>query len=84
VDRDIVQQAFDWLGQEHGFVRRSGDLFKESDQVIAVLDLQRSDYARSYYINVGFVLRGLHPDAVARFGLCDITKLGRGVMSGSS
>ena len=72
VDRDPVQRAFDWLGQEHGFVRRSGDLFKESDEVIAILDLQRSDYARSYYINVGFALRALHPDGVVKFGLSDV------------
>jgi hypothetical protein len=70
--RDAVQRAFDWLGREHGFTRRSGDLFKESDEVVAVLDLQRSDYVRVYYINVGFALRQLHDGPVTRFGLCDI------------
>jgi hypothetical protein len=72
VARDAVQRAYDWFGQEYGFVRRSGDLFKESDQVIAALDLQRSEYAHSYYINVGFALRELHSASVAKFGLCDI------------
>lgn len=70
--RDVVQRAFDWLGRNQGFTRRSGDLFKHSDQVVALLDLQRSDYGRSYYINVGFALNQLHGGAVDKFGLCDI------------
>lgn len=72
VARDVVQRAFDWFGREHGFTRRSGDLFKQSEEVVAVLDLQRSDYGRSYYINVGFTLNQLHGGPVSKFGLCDI------------
>lgn len=60
---DAIQRAFDWLGREHGFIRGSGDLFKQSEEVVAVLDLERSERDRSYYITVGFALNQLHGGA---------------------
>ena len=70
--RDVVQRVYDSLSREHGFARRSGILYKDTLEVIAMLELQRSDYGRAYYINVGFVLRSLHDVRAPTFGLSDI------------
>ncbi len=71
--KDVVQRTFDWFGVEYEFARRHGDLYKALDVAIVVVDLQRSAYDRSYYVNIGFSLTAIRKDAFPRLDLCDIT-----------
>src|SRR5690606_32295526 len=55
-DRDEVQQLIDGFARSHGYSKRSGSWFRRQDETIAVLDLQRSDFAHTYYVNVALWL----------------------------
>jgi Domain of unknown function (DUF4304) len=69
---DAVKHAFfDW-GRENGFTRRSRQLSRPPGETSAMLELQRSDYSHSYYINVGFAISELHGAPVTLIGLADI------------
>jgi hypothetical protein len=58
-ERNAVQRAFDEFGRQAGFEKKSGSWYRQSDEVIAAINLQKSQYGPLYYINVGFWLRQL-------------------------
>lgn len=53
---DEVQQLVDGFARDRGYVEQSGSWYRRQDETIAVLDLQRSDYAHAYYVNVALWL----------------------------
>lgn len=55
-ERDAVQQAFDRFGKEAGFEKKSGSWYWRGDEVIAVSNLQKSQYGPQYYLNQGYWL----------------------------
>jgi len=55
-ERDAVQLAFDRFGKEAGFEKKSGSWYRRGDEVIAVSNLQKSQYGPQYYFNQGFWL----------------------------
>src|SRR4051794_24856767 len=57
--RNAVQQAFDRVGRVAGWEKKSGAWYRHRDEVVAVVDLQKSQYGPQYYVNVGFWLREL-------------------------
>jgi len=54
--RNSVQVAFDRFCAEMGMEKHSGSWYSPGQEVRAVLNLQRSQYAPKYYINIGFCL----------------------------
>ena len=58
--RNALQAAFDRFGTENGFEKKSGSWYRRSDEVIAVSNLQKSQYGPQYYFNQGFWLRELN------------------------
>jgi hypothetical protein len=56
-ERNVIQCAFDDFGRDAGAEKKSGSWYRRSDEVIAVLNLQKSQYGPSYYFNLGFWLR---------------------------
>lgn len=58
-ERNEVQVEFDAFGKAAGMTKQSGSWYRASDEVITVLNLQKSQYSLSYYINVGWWLRAL-------------------------
>jgi hypothetical protein len=56
-ERNIVQQTFDQFGRAHGLEKKSGSLYARTEEVIAVSNLQKSQYGPRYYFNQGFWLR---------------------------
>ena len=69
---DIVRKVFTDWGREHAFERRGARfLAKRRDHVVVMLELQQSDYGRSYYLNVGFAFPELHQEPVKRFAQAD-------------
>lgn len=58
---------------ECGLRREKGAYYKRSDEVICVVGLQKASFADSYYVNVGYVIRAIHPEVVCpRYYECDI------------
>jgi hypothetical protein len=59
ITRNAVQKAFDRFGRAAGFEKKSGAWYRRCDEVVAVVDLQKSQYGPQYYVNVAFWLRAL-------------------------
>jgi hypothetical protein len=57
--RNEIKQAFDAFGQHRGMTKHSGSWYRNGPDVITVLNLQKSQYGPSYYINVGFWITAL-------------------------
>ena len=57
-ERNVIQRTFDEFGASIEMIKRSGSWYRSSESVITVFNLQKSQYSRKYYINVGFWLLG--------------------------
>jgi len=55
-ERNAVQRAFDGFGRDAGCEKMSGSWYRRRDEVVAVLNLQKSQYAPRYYLDLGFWL----------------------------
>lgn len=60
--RNAVQRGFDRFGKDAGYEKKSGAWYRRADEVIAAVDLQKSQYGPQYYVNVSFWLRALGDD----------------------
>lgn len=77
-ERDQVQEIVDRFCKEHGFARKSGSYFRRQDETIAVIDLQRSEYAHAYYVNVALWLLALGDATAPKEHTCHVrTRLDR-------
>jgi hypothetical protein len=56
-ERNAVHRGFDRFGKDAGGEKKSGGWYWRSDEVVAVVDLQKSQYGPKYYVNVAFWLR---------------------------
>ena len=61
-NHDAVKTAFARWGSEHGYRKKSTRWYLDGDDVLVVVDLQKSQYGRAYYVNVAFWLRELGDD----------------------
>jgi|SRR6266511_5276601 len=61
-ERNVVQQAFDEFGKDGGMLKHSGTWYRTGDWVTQAINLQKSQYGPSYYINIGWWLRALGGD----------------------
>ena len=76
--RDQVQEIVDRFCKEHGFTKKSGSWFRIQDETIAVIDLQRSNSAHAYYVNVALWLLGLGEATAPKEHTCHVrTRLDR-------
>ena len=71
--RNAVQLAFDRFGRSAGMELHRRAWYRTSDEVVAVSELQKSQYGRSYYFNQGFWLRELGDERYPRQSSCHIT-----------
>src|SRR3977135_1768112 len=58
-ERNEVQAEFDAFGKAAGMTKHSGNWYRTSGDVVTVMNLQKSLYSLSYYVNVGWWLRAL-------------------------
>jgi hypothetical protein len=70
--RDDAQQEFDVLGKRLGLVKRSGSWYRTGHEVISVLNLQRSQYGRRYYVNLAFWLTAFGEERFPKEHKCQI------------
>ena len=45
-----------------GFTKVGSAYFKNSDDVICVVGMQKASFEAKFYVEVGYVIRGIHPD----------------------
>ncbi len=71
-ERNAVQRAVDEFGREVGFEKKSGSWYWHGEEVIAVLNLQKSQYGPQYYVNVAFWLRQLGEERYPKEHKCHV------------
>ena len=71
-ERNAVQRAFDQFGTKSGFEKKSGSWYRRSDEVVAVSNLQKSQYGPRYYFNQAFWLRRLGDELFPKENTCHI------------
>jgi hypothetical protein len=58
-ERNVIQQTFDTFGKSAEMLKQSGTWYRNTDDVIQAMNLQKSQYGPSYYVNLGWWLRSL-------------------------
>ncbi|TQJ33450.1 uncharacterized protein DUF4304 [Arthrobacter sp. SLBN-122] len=59
MSRNVIQTTFDGLMESAGFSKTSGSWYRITDDVITVVELQKSQYGLQYYVNIALWLRPL-------------------------
>jgi len=70
--RNPVQVALDRFGRSAGMELQRRAWYRRSEEMIAVSELQKSQYGPSYYVNQGFWLRTLGDERFPRQVSCHI------------
>jgi len=71
--RNVIQEALERFGRQAGLEKKSGAWYRRTDEVIAVSDLQKSQYGPRYYFNQGFWLRALGAETYPKGWRCHIS-----------
>ena len=69
----MVHEALERFGCAAGLEKKSGAWYRHGDEVIAVSDLQKSQYGPQYYFNQGFWLRELGEERYPKPLKCHIS-----------
>jgi hypothetical protein len=76
--RDAVQSAVDAFAREAGFAKKGGSWYRRQPDTIAVLQAQKSQWGRQYYLNVALWLLPLGEAEHPKENQCHIrTRLSR-------
>jgi hypothetical protein len=67
-----IQRVFDTLGRDLGFVKRSGAWYRRRRDLIEVLELQKSQFAPMYFVNLAIWLLPLGDEQYPKERLCHI------------
>jgi hypothetical protein len=67
-----AQHAFDDFARSAGFEKKNGAWYRHGNEVISVLDLQKSQFGRTYYINVAWWLMALGEEKYPKPQRCHI------------
>jgi hypothetical protein len=69
---NIIARTLDELLRARGFSRRKKTWYLDKVETVLVVDLQKSDFSRCYYINLGVSPRQLCPDPAPKINICPI------------
>lgn len=58
METTAFKKMFDAIAKESGFERAYEGWFKEAPEIILVLDLQRSNFEKYYYLNIKLFIQG--------------------------
>jgi len=77
-ERNVVQRTFDEFGKAAFGSKKAGSWYRRSDETIVVLNLQKSNYGLSYYVNAAIWLLAAGPAQSPKPSQCHIqTRLER-------
>jgi len=71
-NRNIIQTTFDQYGAEVGGIKRSGSWYVHSKETIVVLNLQKSQFALKYFVNVAIWILMAGPAEAPKPSECQI------------
>ncbi len=61
MERKIFKDIINKQLLENGFSKEGIYYYKEGDDIICIVGLQKSGYSNGYYINIGYIIKKLHP-----------------------
>lgn len=62
MDKREFKKAIKEVTEEYGFKYVKKGYYYMNEDLIIVIDLQKSDFEDGYYLNYGFLIKELHPD----------------------
>ncbi|CAI9404243.1 MULTISPECIES: DUF4304 domain-containing protein [Aestuariimicrobium] len=68
----LVQSTVDAYAKSRGFVKRAGSWYLKREDIILVLNLQKSNYGRQYFLNIGLWLNVLGTEQAPQEQHCHI------------
>ena len=71
-ERNVIQTTFDEFGKAGGGSKKSGSWYRRSPETILVLNLQKSQYATRYYVNVALWLLAAGPADAPKPSHCHV------------
>lgn len=71
--RNAVHRAFDAFGKGMGMEKKSGSWYHRGEDVVGVVNLQKSQYSLSYYVNVGFWMTDLGEERYPKCDACHVS-----------
>jgi hypothetical protein len=78
IERNVVQVTFDEFGKSLGASKKSGSWYRRGTDTIFVLNLQKSQYGASYYLNLGLWFLAVSDIAAPKSASCHVVnRLGR-------
>jgi hypothetical protein len=78
MNRNVIQTTFDDYMKNAGFSKKGGSWYRTTDDVITVVQLQKSQYGLQYYVNIALWLRPLGAATTPKEQMCHIrTRLSR-------
>lgn len=73
MDKKEFKMAIKEVTEEYGFKHVKKGYYYMKDDLIIVLDLQKSDFEDGYYLNYGYLIKGLQPDILyPKTHICDV------------
>ncbi len=72
IEKNDLVKALDTLLKKAGFTRRSLSWYLEGKDTIVVVNLQRSDWSKFYYINIGIWLKALGDEQFPKHQRCHL------------
>ncbi len=71
-ERNVIQTTFDEFGKASAGRKKSGSWYRRSEETVFVLNLQKSNYAARYYINVAVWLLALGATDTPKENKCQV------------
>lgn len=70
--RNVIQATFDEFGESRGGAKKSGSWYLQGHDTVTVLNLQKSQYGRRYYVNVALWFLGIGAPANPKPSQCHV------------
>lgn len=78
MSRNVIKTSFDGFMRDFGFSKEGGSWYRVTDDVITVVELQKSQYGLQYYVNIALWLRLLGEANMPKEHVCHVrTRLSR-------
>ncbi len=71
--RSVIHEGLERFARGAGLEKKAGAWYRRGDEVVTVVDLQKSQYGAQYYVNLGFWLREFGGEPYPKGAGCHIS-----------